>query len=134
LIVRVPGLAPRRVATPAGHIDILPTVLNAVGGHAEDEPTLLGQSRLGLIAGSTPDDRAGQIFQEVTYEGPTSPYSGTQRRAVVTHDWHFIRNVVPDGTSELYHRTTDAAEEHDVAGVGEPAERALSDALAAWMD
>ncbi|MDB4967545.1 MAG: sulfatase [Myxococcales bacterium] len=134
LIVRVPGLAPRKVATPAAHIDILPTVLNAIGGKVDDEPSLLGTSRLGLIAGTTPDDKSGAIFQEVTYEGPSSPYTGTQRRAVVTHDWHLIRNVVPDGTRELYRRADDPDEEHDVSGTGEADENALTASLAAWMD
>ena len=134
LIVHLPGVPARRIASPVGHIDILPTVLNAIGGRAEDEPTLLGQSRLGLIAASAPDDLAGQVFQEVTYEGPSSRYNGTQKRAMVTHDWHYLRNVVPDGTSELYRRADDAAEEHDLAGVGLEIERALSSALAAWMD
>src|SRR5262249_17290419 len=106
----------------------------AIGGRADDEPTLLGQSRLGLMTGAAPDNLAGEIFQEVTYEGPTSPYAGTQRRALVSHEWHYIRNVVPDGPSEPYHRPVDPADEHDVAGVGEPAEPRLSSTLAAWMD
>jgi choline-sulfatase len=134
LFIRVPGIAPRRVTTPAGHVDIVPTVLDALGFHRDDEPSLQGQSRLGVMAGSAPDDGSGAIFQEVTYEGPSSPYSGTQRRAVVTRDWHLIRNVVPDGTRELYHLAGDPAEEHDVSGVGETAEAQLSSSLAAWMD
>ncbi len=134
LIIRVPGLPPRRILTPAGHVDIIPTVLNAIGAGSDDEPSLQGQSRLGLITGSTPDDGHGAIFQEVTYEGPGSMYNGTQRRAVVTRDWHLIRNVTPDGTRELYNLKADPAEEHDVSDSGEPAERELSNALAAWMD
>ena len=134
LFIRIPGVAPRRVVTPAGHVDIIPTVLNALGGAAGDEPTLQGQSRLGVMTGSAPDDGRGAIFQEVTYEGPGSPYSGTQKRAVVTRDWHLIRNVVPDGTRELYHRSVDPDEDHDVAGTGERAEDELAAELAAWMD
>ena len=134
LFIRVPGMAPRRVVTPAGHIDIIPTVLNALGAKAGDEPTLQGKSRLGVMSGSAPDDGSGDIFQEVTYEGPSSRFNGTQKRAVVTRDWHLIRNVVPDGTSELYQRSIDPDEEHDLAGVGEPIERELSSVLAAWMD
>ena len=86
------------------------------------------------MLGSAPDDGAGAIFQEVTYEGPSSPYSGTQRRAVVTRDWHFIRNLVPDDTRELYHRSVDPEEEHDLSGIGEPAEAQLAAELATWMD
>ena len=54
-------------------------------------------------------------------------HNGTQKRAVVTRDWHLIRNVVPDGTTELYNLApTTRAEEHDLSGLGEPAERELS--------
>ena len=134
LFIRIPGVAPRRVVTPAGHVDIIPTVLDALGARAGDEPTLQGQSRLGVMTGAVPDDSRGVIFQEVTYEGPGSMYNGTQRRAVVSRDWHFIRNVVPDGTRELYHRSVDPDEDHDLAGDGEPAEAELSAELAAWMD
>jgi arylsulfatase A-like enzyme len=134
LIIRIPGLPAKKIFTPAGHVDIVPTILNAIGARAGDEPTLLGKSRLGLISGSAPDDLAGAIFQEVTYEGPSNNYNGTQRRAVVTHDWHFIRNLIPDGTRELYRRSVDPLEEHDISGLGEPAEAELSRELAAWMD
>jgi arylsulfatase A-like enzyme len=134
LIIKLPGLPPRVVHTPVGHIDIVPTLLNALGAAASDEPTLLGTSRLGLMSGAAPDDDRGTVFQEVTYEGPSSRYSGTQKRALVTHDWHYIDNRIPDGTRELYRRSDDAAEEHDRAGLGEPVEPTLAAELAAWMD
>jgi hypothetical protein len=134
LIIRVPGLAPRRIATPVGHIDIVPTLLNLIRAHTDDEPTVQGQTRVGLITGTVSDDLPDQVFQEVTYEGPGSRYSGTQRRAVVTRDWHLIRNLVPDDTSELYDRSVDRAEERDVSGLGLSAENTLSTALGAWMD
>src|SRR5262249_4513510 len=37
LIIYVPGLAPRRVSTPAGHVDLVPTLANLAG--APPEPT-----------------------------------------------------------------------------------------------
>ncbi|HWE30996.1 MAG TPA: hypothetical protein VHB97_23475, partial [Polyangia bacterium] len=54
--------------------------------------------------------------------------------AIATTDWHFIRNLIPDGTSELYRRADDPLEEHDLAGTGQPAEKTLSAQLAGWMD
>jgi arylsulfatase A-like enzyme len=121
-LIRVPGVAPRVVDMPVGHIDLLPTLLNAIG--AKDEPQLLGESVLGVMTGETPDhDR--RIFQEVWYEGPTS------RKAVVDEKWHLIRNLVPDDTTELY---ADDAEDHDLSGRGEAAETELMQALGAWMD
>jgi arylsulfatase A-like enzyme len=133
LLIRVPGLTPRPVTIPVGHIDILPTVLNLIGGQRRDEPTLLGESRLREMLGQPPVSPP-VVFQEVTYEGPTSRYDGTQRRALVSPTWHFIRNLIPDGTVELYRRSDDVLEEHDLAGSGEPAERELSRQLAAWLD
>jgi hypothetical protein len=64
----------------------------------------------------------------VWYEGPTS------RKAVVTQDWHLVRNLVPDDTTELYDELHDPTEEHDLAGTGEPSEQELGGMLASWMD
>jgi arylsulfatase A-like enzyme len=125
-IIRVPGLPPRVVDPPVGHIDLLPTVLNLLGAAPDAEPQLLGQSLLGLMLGESATNR--HVFQEVWYEGPTS------RKAVVTSNWHLIRNLVPDDTTELYDLAGDAAEEHDRAGDGETAEHELGGLLASWMD
>jgi hypothetical protein len=86
------------------------------------------------MSGAAPDDDRGTVFQEVTYEGPSSRYNGTQKRALVTHDWHYLDNRIPDGTREFYRRGDDPLEEHDRAGLGEPTEPALGAELAAWMD
>ncbi len=127
LLIRVPGLPARVVDEPVGHIDIIPTVLDLLDVKEGAEPQLMGESLLGLMTGqSSEPDR--HVFQEVDYEGPT------QRRAVVNHDWHYLRNVIPDDTAELYHLTVDPLEEHDVAGDGEAAEATLRKLLAAWMD
>jgi arylsulfatase A-like enzyme len=124
-IIRVPGLAPRVVDEPVGHIDLLPTLLNLLRRPASDEPQLLGQSLLPLMLG---EHQTRRVFQEVWYEGPVS------RKAVVTSEWHLIRNLVPDDTVELYQLRDDPAEDHDRAGDGEPAEAELLAELGAWMD
>jgi arylsulfatase A-like enzyme len=126
-IIRVPGLQPRVVTTPAAHIDLIPTLLNALRSPAGVEPQLLGDSLLGEMTGAVPDhDR--RIFQEVWFEGPTS------LKAVVDRGWHLIRNLVPDDTTELYDLVHDADENHDLSGQGEPAEREMMAALGGWMD
>ena len=127
LIVHLPGVQPRVVDEPVGHIDILPTLINALGRPQSAEPTLLGSSLLGLMLGQ-PAAEPRKVYQEVWYEGPTS------RKGVVTRDWHLIRNLVPDDTTELYDEKSDPEEEHDRAGEGLDAERALRIALAEWMD
>jgi arylsulfatase A-like enzyme len=127
ILIRVPGVAPRVVDEPVSHVDLLPTLLNALRRPADAEPTLLGSSAFGLMLGErAPEPR--KVFQEVWYEGPTS------RKAVVNAEWHLIRNLVPDDTVELYRLPDDPGEEHDRAGDGDAAERALSADLAAWMD
>ncbi len=131
-ILHVPGSAlgpAREIDAPVGHVDLLPTLLNLCGGQAQDEPRLAGHSLLGLLLGQE-DGAARRVFQEVMYEGPT------ERKAVVTRRWHYIRNVIPDGTGELYDLQADADEKHDQQGLPGTAlaERDLSLALAEWMD
>jgi hypothetical protein len=105
-IVRVPGLAPRRVRAPAGHVDIAPTLVNLARGHAE--PSFIGRSLIPDIAGppaADTDTRA--VFQEVTSERG-------KKRAFVTTTRHLIWNETPSGTTECYDRTRDPAEAHDI--------------------
>lgn len=128
LIIRVPGLRPRVVDEPVGHIDILPTLLNLLGQPAGAEPQLLGDSVLDLMLGTPVDDKPRRIYQEVWYEGPTS------RKAVVESGWHYIRNLIPDDTAELYDLGSDPEETRDRAGDGTAVEARLRTALAAWMD
>ncbi len=67
LLVRVPGLPPRRVTAPAGHIDIAPTLVNLARGHAE--PSFIGRSLIPDLAGApAPDTDTRAVFQEVTSE------------------------------------------------------------------
>lgn len=130
LLIRVPGLPPRVVGAPAGHVDLWPTVLHLLGGRAEQEPQLLGHTLVPLLTGADAgEDRV--VFQEVMYEGPT------ERKAVVTSRWHYIRNVIPDGTSELYNLGdlgADPREERDLQGEAGTDEAKLARLLAAWMD
>ncbi len=123
-IVRVPGIAPRVVDDPVGHVDLFPSLLNLIG--APDEPQLLGRSFVDLMSGTGSGERL--VFGEVEYEGPVV------RKSVASKDWHLIYNVVPDHTYELYHLAVDPAEAHDREGLGEAEELRLKGAIAAWMD
>src|SRR5579871_50211 len=105
-IVRVPGLAPRRIAAPAGHVDIAPTLVNLARGPAE--PSFIGRSLVPDLAGppaADTDTRA--VFQEVTSERG-------KKRAFVTTRRHLIWNQTPGDTTECYDRTRDPAEAHDI--------------------
>jgi arylsulfatase A-like enzyme len=126
-IVRVPGIAPRTVEDPVGHVDLFPTLLNLLG--APDEPQLLGRSFVDLLSGTGTGAGAERVvFQEVEYEGPVV------KKAVASRDWHLIDNVTPAHTVELYHVSDDPQEEHDVSGLGAREEKDLRGRLAEWMD
>jgi arylsulfatase A-like enzyme len=119
ILIRVPGLAPRVVETPIGHVDLIPTLLNLLRRSPSEEPQLFGESLVGAMLGdeSKKDERV--IYQEVWFEGPTS------LKALVTRGWHLIRNLVPTDTTELYDLVHDPAEDHDRSGFGEAIEAEL---------
>ena len=97
------------IEAPVGHVDLLPTLLNLTGGMPEEPLDLPGRSLLDLMLQRPGADGAHQqVFQEVMYEGPTT------RKAVVTSDWHYIRNV--EGREELYDLSRDPVERHNLAG------------------
>jgi arylsulfatase A-like enzyme len=105
-IVRVPGVAPRRVRAPVGHVDIAPTLVNLARGAAE--PSFIGRSLVPDVAGSAAaDTETRAVFQEVTSERG-------KKRALTTATRHLIWNAVPSDTTECYDRTRDPAEEHDI--------------------
>ena len=124
LIIRVPGLAARRVALPAGHVDILPTLANLVG--AEPVPGSMGRSLVDVLAGAPgPPDR--HVFQQLSYEG------NHEMRAAASRRCHVIYNVSPDSSWEVYAIDKDPGETRDMSGA--PGEcSATVDALAAWYD
>ena len=114
-IVRVPGLPAQRIATPVGHVDLAPTMVNLARG--PHEPSFLGRSFVDLLAGKPAEPAPGPVFQEVSYEG------NVKRRALVTASHHLIWNWTPDNTTECYDIAHDPSELKDLWGLpgGEPA-------------
>ena len=108
-IVRVPGLAAQRLATPVGHVDLAPTMLNLARG--THEPSFLGRSLVDLLAGKPAEPKPAPVFQEVSYEG------NVKRRALVTATHHLIWNWTPDNTTECYDIAHDPGELKDLWGV-----------------
>jgi hypothetical protein len=123
MIFVVPGLAPRRLKTPVGHVDLLPTFANLVGAQAE--ATMSGRSLVPFMLGEEDAERA--VYQEVSYEGPT------EKRALATRTRHLLYNMVPDRTYELYDLVADPGEKHDVWGRASDGD-ALAERLAAMID
>ncbi|HEX4418397.1 MAG TPA: sulfatase-like hydrolase/transferase [Kofleriaceae bacterium] len=104
LIIRVPGLAPRHAATPAGHVDILPTLVNLAGG--APTPDMMGRSLLDVLAGI---DQPRTVFQQLSYEGNHEMRAGVDARC------HVIYNVSPDPSWEVYRVDRDPMEAHDLS-------------------
>ena len=124
-IIRVPGLAPRRAATPAGHIDIMPTLANLAGGKPSAD--MMGRSLVDALGGA---DHPRVIYQQLSYEGEHEMRGGVDGKC------HVIYNVSPDTSWEIYRDDEDPLEAHDLAdGDGHDGEcRATKDAVAHWYD
>ncbi len=124
MIARVPGIAPRRVKEPVGHVDIAPTLINLVRG--PPEPTFLGRSMVDLMVGTVdPASAPPLVIQDFDYEGPTV------RRGAVSTTHHLLWNWVPENTHECFDLTRDPDELHDLWGtlVGDAPCGALNRAL-----
>ncbi|MBA3396111.1 MAG: sulfatase-like hydrolase/transferase, partial [Deltaproteobacteria bacterium] len=122
MIVRVPGVPPRRSTTPAGHADILPTLVNLAGGAPTAD--MMGSSLVGPITGA---DRDRVVFQQLSYEGNHELRGGASRAC------HVIYNVSPDTSWEVYRVDRDPLETVDLAG--EPdACRDTRRAVERWFD
>lgn len=111
LVLRVPGAAPRRVATPASHLDILPTILEWAGLPAD--PALPGRSLIGLAAAPADPEGRRVVFTEFFRKGVQ----------VSAHDgrWSFSYNVETD-VRELYDRETDPGQRDNLYGSREDTE------------
>jgi choline-sulfatase len=123
IVVRVPGVAPRVATTPAGHVDILPTLVDLAGG--APDPEMMGRSLVDVIAGGPEHDRV--VFQQLSYEGRH------EMRAAAGARCHVIYNVSPDTSWEAYRVDTDPGERHDVDGEPGPC-ATVRGALERWYD
>jgi arylsulfatase A-like enzyme len=104
-VIRVPGLPPHRSTTPAGHVDILPTLVNLAGGQPTTE--MMGRSLVDVLAGAPDRDRV--IHQQLSYE------NNNEMRAGVSRQCHVIYNVSPNTSWEVYRVDQDPLEERDLA-------------------
>jgi arylsulfatase A-like enzyme len=121
LILRVPGLPPRRSTTPAGHVDILPTLVNLAGG--KPDPEMMGRSLVDVLAGA---DQDRTVFQQLSYENNHEMRGGASRSC------HVLYNVSPDTSWEVYRVDRDPLETEDLADTDECAD--TRHALERWYD
>ncbi len=77
LIIKVPGLPPHRIPVKRGHVDLVPTVLDALGLPAPPAGELSGQSML-------PDLAKTEGFEErdVYIDMPVGPYNELRRALI----------------------------------------------------
>jgi arylsulfatase A-like enzyme len=121
-VLRVPGLPPRRTKTPAGHIDLMPTLVNLAGG--QPAPEMMGRSLVDVLAGN---DVSRVVFQQLSYEG------NHEMRAGADASCHVIYNVSPETSWEVYQLDRDPNETTDVAG-DDDACRSTRRAVEQWYD
>ena len=121
LMIWAPGVAPARVATPVGTIDIAPTVLGYLG-----MPPIPGAEGVDLL-GEVP---ARPIFVETPRNGVDVTFFAY---AVTDGRWRLIYDVVGN-TTELYDLEADPGELRNLAD-REPGRTAeLRAVLARWLD
>ncbi len=111
LFVYVPGAKPRRVSAKRSHIDIAPTLVELMGGSADDDE-MRGQSLLQdvfLPEGDQHEER------DVFVDMPAGPYNGI-RRAIITGPSPGMKLINQGGAAyQLFDLATDPQERRDLA-------------------
>jgi len=109
LIVRVPdGSGSRTISEPVSLVDVMPTILNAVG--VETPQQVQGKSLLARIRGSNPEPvaRDRSVYGETFL--PRIHFNWSELRAAENSKYHFIDAPKP----ELYDVTSDPQELHNL--------------------
>ena len=147
-IIRVPGLPPQQLATPVGHVDLAPTLLDLLGRPLPDH--LQGTSLVPLLRDGDADPEEGQTIIEwngslqddalPTTPGPHAPLAAgavdpdrSEVRTIRRGPWKL--NVHASGEHELYDLQTDPVERHNAFADAENAAvvRDLDRRLRQWQ-
>jgi len=105
LVVRVPGVAPRRVDDVVPTVDVMPTLLELCGARARRE--LEGESLLPLLAGRS--DQAREALSEVRWQ------FGQDMKSLRQGPWKLIDSRRGQNAAEmLYEKNADRAETANV--------------------
>ena len=103
-MIRIPGVAPRRIDTPRSAIDLAPTILELFG--LPKDPAMEGESLLPEIRGAAAPPR------DVILDLPRTTNSD-RRRALIRGDFKLIA-LGDDEAFQLFDLKNDPGEEHDV--------------------
>ncbi len=146
LILHVPGIAARRISAPVSQIDLVPTLLEALGAPRPDH--LAGRSWLPLLRSAEGEDMLGDVFVEfegddgLPKRGPQSPFPeawhdqirGPWRSIITREGWKL--NLSPTDSCELYDLNRDPTEAHNLHA--DPPQQArvrdLTTRLRAWQE
>jgi choline-sulfatase len=122
LMIRAPGVAPRRIATPRSAIDLAPTILDLFG--VEKDPRMEGTSLVPELRGKEPEAR------DVILDLPRTSDSD-RRRALIRGDYKLIA-LGDDDAFQLFDLKSDPAEARDARWAHPEAFEEMKAAYAAW--
>lgn len=128
LLMRIPGIAAKRIDARVGLVDIVPTLLELMG-FREDTDMLSGQSL--LLPALRPDkvDPTRPLF--CTIASITDKYGTFFRRGVRTGKFTLLQDMI-EGRYSLFDSEVDRGEQRDLAGTGQ--HTATMDALKAMLE
>jgi choline-sulfatase len=105
LLVRVPGVAPRRVHDVVASVDVMPTLLELCTLAPPKE--IEGHSLLGMMRGSA--EAPHEALSEVRW------HAGQDMRALRTDKWKYIESRLPEKSVDLlFDIDADPREQHDL--------------------
>jgi arylsulfatase A-like enzyme len=126
LMIRIPGVAGRRIEEPVGLLDLAPTLLNLAG--VEPSEDLSGISLLPFATGERVPDPERPLFAELLPDG-LFPYDiKVMRRGTRKLMWW-----VRDGTFQYFDLASDPGEQHDRSDSERSDALAMLKALRAWV-
>lgn len=99
MLIRVPGLPPRRLKAQMQIIDVFPTLVALAGG--PPPPDVFGTNMVPVLAGS----QSGDLYAVSELVGSA--------KSLRTLEWKLIENF--DGRRELYRLDSDRVEQHNLA-------------------
>jgi len=106
LLLRIPGVAPRRIDARRSHIDLGPTLLDLFG--VPKPPSMRGQSLLSEMAGNAPPAQRDLVID--------MPYTDqTPRRRALIHGKFKLIASENELKPQLYDLDADPGEQHDLA-------------------
>ncbi len=118
LMIRAPGLAPRRVSAPVELVDLAPTLLGALG--APTPPTMRG------------DDLRSLLSDDATEAGPA--FAGVGPRRMVVRGRHKLIANLRFGVFELFDLEGDPRERDNLAAREPVLKEDLEGEIFAWLD